>query len=81
MAQEKSKQDLCKTTEINVKQGKELGPERGMKSWKPDLEWLTMEKMYEMQSLHMVRVQSSQQKNEEGADMSQIWMQAKWIEK
>ena len=38
MAQEKSKQDLCKTTEINVKQGKELGPERGMKSWKPDLE-------------------------------------------
>lgn len=40
-----------------------------------------MEKMYEMQSLHMVRVQSSQQKNEEGADMSQIWMQAKWIEK
>lgn len=40
-----------------------------------------MEKMYEMQSPHMVSVQSFQQKNEEGADKSQVWMEAKWTEK
>lgn len=37
-----------------------------------------MEKMYEMQSLHVVSVQSSQQENGEGADKSQIWKDAKW---
>ena len=36
-----------------------------------------MEKMYEMQSLHVVSVQSSQQENGEGADKSQIWKDAK----